>query len=164
MKYLKLFEMFGDEMFGEMSRKRFHDKVRKQRDKEVTEVSEYLKDIFSEISDDFHIKYHDSSKYLRFEKNISLTINLIKKSPEFKKPDGTDDWSRFKQSTFKAGEVIEQILTSKSYIESIDGEISKVWLHIENPNKGVTMSFEDFLNSYSQLGNLVQINIEYIIQ
>jgi hypothetical protein len=161
--------MFGDEMFGEMSRKRSHDKdwiknkVRKQLDKETSEVSEYLKDIFSEICDDFHIKCHDSSKYLRFEENISLTINLIKKSPEFKKPDGTDDWSKFKQSTFKADEVIEQILTSKSYIESVDGEISKVCLHIEKPNDGVTMSFEDFLNRYSQLGNLVQINIEYII-
>lgn len=160
--------MFGDEMFGEMSRKRSHkdwikNKMRKQLDKEVTEVSEYLKDIFSEISDDFYINCHDSSKYLRFEESISLTINLIKKSPEFKKPDGTDDWSRFKQATFKAGEVIEQILTSKSYIESIDGKISKVWLHIKDPNDGVTMSFEDFLNRYSQLGNLVQINIEYII-
>ena len=169
MRYLKLFEMFDDfedsyhkcRRTGEWIR---HNKSKeKEKEKETSEISQYLKDIFSEICDDFHIKCYDSSKYLRFEEKISLNINLIKKSPEFKKPDGTDDWSRFKQSSFIADEVIEQILTSKNYIESVDGEISKVWLHIENPNDGVTMSFEDFLNRYSHLGNLVQINIEYII-
>jgi len=41
--------------------------------------------------------------------------------------------------------------------------LSKVWVHIENPNAGVKLSFDEFLKSYSNLGNLVQINIEYII-
>jgi hypothetical protein len=153
MRYLKVFEMFDD------FKKRHHQST---NDKEIGKVSDYLKDIFSEISDDFHIKFYNTD--IRNWRSSSIGINIFKKSPEFKKPDGTDDWSKFKQATFKIDEVMELILTSKSYIESVDGKISKVWLHISNPNDGITLSFDEFLNRYSDLGDLVQINIEYILQ
>jgi hypothetical protein len=149
MRYLKLFEMFDD------FKKSHHQST---NDKEFKEVSDYLKDIFSELSDDFHIKFP-----FRNWRYSSIGINIFKKSPEFKNPDGTDDWLKFKQATFKIDEVMELILTSKSYIESVDGEISKVWLHISNPNDGITLSFDEFLNRHSDLGDLVQINIEYIL-
>lgn len=95
MKYLKLFEMYD----GENHEKDYMNRSSIERKKEIEEVSEYLKDIFSEVSDDFSIKCQDSSKYLR-SSDIKITINLLKKSPEFKKSDGSDDWSKFKQSTF----------------------------------------------------------------
>jgi len=152
MRYLKLFEMFDD------FKKSHHQST---NDKEFKEVSDYLKDIFSEISDDFNIKSYNTNTHNW--KSSSIGINIFKESPEFKKSDGTDDWSKFKQATFKIDEVMELILTSKSYIESVDGEISKVWLHISNPNDGITLSFDEFLNRHSDLGDLVQINIEYIL-
>lgn len=129
----------------------------KYNEEELKEISEYLKDIFSDLSEDFHIKLHNSYRY-------TIGVNLIKKSPEFKKTDGSDDWSKFKQSTFKINEIIEQILTSKSYIESVDGEISDIWLHISKPNDAINYSFEYFLKLLkrkSDLGNLIQINIKY---
>ena len=144
MKYLKKFESYESS--------------------EIEEIIEYLKDIYSEINEDFDVKIipqNIQAKDFRF-----IDITILKKSPIPYKIDAEtgeeiDDWVNYKPSTFKLSEIMDTILTSKSYIESIDGEISKIWIH-NNKDSDYDVSIDDLLNKESRT-QIKQIGIKYTI-
>lgn len=144
MKYLKKFESYESS--------------------EIEEIIEYLKDIYSEINEDFDVKIipqNIQAKDFRF-----IDITILKKSSISYKIDAEtgeeiDDWVNYKPSTFKLSEIMDTILTSKSYIESIDGEISKIWIH-NNKDSDYDVSIDDLLNKESRT-QIKQIGIKYTI-
>jgi len=111
---------------------RYLKKFESYEPSEIEEIIEYLKDIYSEINEDFDVKIIPQNIQAKDFRFIDITI-LKKSSIPYKIDAETgeeiDDWVNYKPSTFKLSEIMDTILTSKSYIESIDGEISKIWIH-----------------------------------
>ena len=144
MKYLKKFESYESS--------------------EIEEIIEYLKDIYSEINEDFDVKIIPQNIQAKDFRFIDITI-LKKSSIPYKIDAETgeeiDDWVNYKPSTFKLSEIMDTILTSKSYIESIDGEISKIWIH-NNKDSDYDVSIDDLLNKESRT-QIKQIGIKYTI-
>jgi hypothetical protein len=133
MKYLKRFESYDPS--------------------EIEEMIEYIRDIYSDLNGDFDIKIIPQNIQAKDFRHIDVSISK-KSSIPYKIDDETgeevDDWVNYKPSTFKISEIMDTILSSKSYIESIDGEISKVWIH-SNLNTGLDMSIDDLLNRPSRI-------------
>jgi hypothetical protein len=148
---------------------------------EIGETIEYIKDIYSEIDEEFTIKIIPQNIEAKDFRHIDVQI-FKKSNIPYKIDDETgeeiEDWSNYKPSTFKLSEIMSTILTSKSYIESIDGVISKIWIHVNGRaaevsfEKELEMSIDALINRQScflpgkkawEVLEIKQISIKYSI-
>jgi hypothetical protein len=143
---------------------RYLKKFESYEPSEIEEMIEYIKDIYSEISEEFDVRVVPQNIHHKHFNYIDVSISKKPSIPY--KIDETgeeiEDWINYKPSLFKPSEIINTLLSSKSYIESIGGKISKIWIH-SNLNTGLDMSIDDLLNPKWIDTTVRQIGIKYSI-
>jgi len=143
---------------------------------EIEETIEYIKDIYSEIDDEFSVKIIPQNIEAKDFRHIDVQIfkksNIPYKIDNFTGAE-VEDWVKYKPSKFKLSEIMSTILTSKSFIESIDGVISKIWMQGNNEMSIIgPQNINELINRPSrflpgkkawEVLEIKQINIKYSI-
>ena len=144
---------------------RYLKKFESYEPSEIEEMIEYIKDIYSEISEEFDVRVVPQNIHHKHFNYIDVSISkksLITYKIDDETGEEIEDWVNYKPSLFKPSEIINTLLSSKSYIESIGGKISKVWIH-SNLNTGIDTSIDDLLNPKWIDTTVRQIGIKYSI-
>ncbi len=148
---------------------RYLKKFESYEPSEIEEMIEYIKDIYSEISEDFDVRVVPQNIHHKDLNYIEVSISK-KSSIPYKIDDETgeevEDWVKYKPSFLKPSEIINTLLSSKSYIESIGGEISNVWMG--DINNGGNISIDELLDNTPGAvewkdASVRQISIKYSI-
>lgn len=149
-----------------MKIKRFNRFIIKESKTEeyYKEISYYLRDIYSELDEEFNIKTYIDNYARNWNSYVNVDISKKSKFTYKNEVDDAIDWAKYKPSTFELNEVIDTIKSSKSYIESMDGELLKIWIHIEkNIDKATSAELTDFNDLLNFKEKLIQISLKFTI-